>query len=76
MSLFTWVKKRSALQLRTHSVFPAEVVNGAHIRALHLFESSFILDQQSGAGSSIPETGKSSKLITTYFQSHRFVYDM
>lgn len=43
---------------RTHSVLPAEVINGAHIRALHLFESSLILNQQSGTGSGVPETNK------------------
>lgn len=43
---------------RTHSVLPAEVIDGAHIRALHLFESSLILNQQSGTGSGVPETNK------------------
>lgn len=42
--------------MRTHSVLSAEIIDGAHIRALHLFESSLILNQQSGAGGSVPET--------------------
>lgn len=50
-------------EMRTHSVLPAEVIDGAHIRALHLFESSLILNQESGTGSGVPETSMSSTLI-------------
>lgn len=43
------------MRSETHSVLPAEIIDGAHIRALHLFESSLILNQQSGTGSSVPK---------------------
>lgn len=45
--------------MRTHSVLPAEIIYRADIRALHLFESSLILNQQSGTGSGVPETHNS-----------------
>lgn len=53
----------TALQTSTHSVLPAEVIDGAHVRALHLFESSLILNQESGTGGGVPETNKNSALI-------------
>lgn len=51
--------------MTTHSVLPAEIIDGAHIRALHLFESSLVLNQQPGTGSSVPETENSCTLIKT-----------
>lgn len=67
-------QKRSALQLRTYSVLPAEVVDGAHVRALHLFERSLILNQESGTGSSVPKTDKYPTLIKTQYQSYRWYF--
>lgn len=43
------------LHFITHSVLPAKIIYGAHIRSLHLFESGLVLNQQSGTGSSVPE---------------------
>lgn len=37
-----------------HPEFAAEVINGADLRALHLLEGSFELDQEPGAGSRVP----------------------
>lgn len=51
----------------THSVLPAEIIDGADIRALHLFESSLILNQEPGTGGSVPENTISSTLIKHAF---------
>lgn len=55
------------MQMRTHSVLSTEIIDRANIRALHLFESSLILNQEPGTGTSVPENIISSKLIKRAF---------
>lgn len=51
------------MQMRTHSVLSTEIIDGANIRALNLFESSLILNQEPGTGTSVPKNTFSSMLI-------------
>lgn len=51
------------MQMRTHSVLSTEIIDGSNIRTLNLFESSLILNQEPGTGTSVPENTISTMII-------------